>query len=373
MLTRKLLYDLVCTKSLTKLAAEYSVSVHGLRKICVEKNIPIPPNGHWSKVEFGKPSELKELPLDYTGSDEINLGKIKLVSNHDAPTNHLGKSTNESKEAQGLPFKVPLKLSNPDPLIVSTKNYHDALERYDWRSDKPKPERVNVLSIDASHACIARAYRIMDTIIKLLRARNYEFKFKYYDKTFAVLKGEEVGIRLRERYKVLPKKEKNVWESREFESTGKLVFLVGNYSKKEFIDGSKLLELKIPSIIAYIEEYVEIRIRRSIEAEQQRNLQEEQRRIAEEIKKQKDEESQKFKNLFLHATRLHQANIMRDYIETVEATSLRNHKLTSELQDWIAWAKRKADWYDPLINGEDQLLDNNYKTGIFKELLKEWQ
>ena len=27
-----------------------------------------------------------------------------------------------------------------------------------------------------------------------------------------------------------------------------------------------------------------------------------------------------------------------------------------EAQEWLQWAKRKADWYDPLIEGPDELL-----------------
>ena len=79
------------------------------------------------------------------------------------------------------------------------------------------------------------------------------------------------------------------------------------------------------------------------------------------------------KKLFLGATRLHQTNIIREYIKTVEAKAIENEPLTSELKDWVQWASKKADWYDPLINGDDPLLDDVYKTNIFKEFLKEWQ
>ena len=46
---------------------------------------------------------------------------------------------------------------------------------------------------------------------------------------------------------------------------------------------------------------------------------------------------------------------------------------TEEFTNWLAWAKQKLSWYDPLINGPDPLLNDQYKTYLFKELLKEWQ
>jgi len=40
-ITRKELYDLVCAKPLTKLAAENSISVNGLRKVTCEHNLKL--------------------------------------------------------------------------------------------------------------------------------------------------------------------------------------------------------------------------------------------------------------------------------------------------------------------------------------------
>jgi len=50
----------------------------------------------------------------------------------------------------------------------------------------------------------------------------------------------------------------------------------------------------------------------------------------------------------------------------VEEKNKKEGELTEELKEWIKWAKRKADWYDPLIDQEDPLL------GPFKlELIEE--
>ena len=86
-----------------------------------------------------------------------------------------------------------------------------------------------------------------------------------------------------------------------------------------------------------------------------------------------DKEAMTFKKDFLQALRLHQTNIIRNYIQTVEANAIRNGNITEEFTHWLAWAEQKVSWYDPLVNGLDPLLNDHHKTHLFKEFLKEWQ
>jgi hypothetical protein len=57
----------------------------------------------------------------------------------------------------------------------------------------------------------------------------------------------------------------------------------------------------------------------------------------------------------------------------VEANAIRSGNISEELNNWILWAKQKVEWYDPLINREDSLLNEKYKISLFKDFLKEWQ
>lgn len=369
-LTRKELYDLAWTEPLSMIALKYSVSFNGLRKVCMDMNIPIPTNGHWQKIRFGKPIVIANLPTDYSGSEEINLELIrKPIDNPDSPDKNVLKTKSIDNGGE-LAHKVPHKLINPDTLITSTMSYYAAVKRYDYNSGSGYPSHKEVLNIAVSDESKSRALIFMDAIIKLLRARQYEILCKNY-KTYAALDGEEIEIRLRERNKV--SSVKSQWGSRQLESTKKLIFIIGDYHRKEIGDGKEPLESKISTILAIIDTEAEQLKQQRIENEKWRRLQEEKRRIEQEIREQKDNESRKFKNLFLNATRLHQANILRTYIQALESNAIKNGNLTTDKEEWLQWAKKKADWYDPLINGEDPLLDNNYKTNIFKEFLKEWQ
>ena len=110
-----------------------------------------------------------------------------------------------------------------------------------------------------------------------------------------------------------------------------------------------------------------------IESEIRRKQWEEQQRIERELRDKQEKEAKAFKKLFLKAIRLHQANIIRNYIQTVEANAIRNASITEDFTQWLAWAQLKVSWYDPLINGPDHLLNDHHKTHLFKDFLKEWQ
>ena len=57
-LFRKKLYELVWSKPLSTISIEFDISFLDLRKICTDYQIPIPRNGHWSKLKFSKQCRL---------------------------------------------------------------------------------------------------------------------------------------------------------------------------------------------------------------------------------------------------------------------------------------------------------------------------
>jgi hypothetical protein len=179
-----------------------------------------------------------------------------------------------------------------------------------------------------------------------------------------------VKLRLREKKKVSDIKDQ--YGGRQFESTGELVFVIdiGSYERKEIKDGQEPVESKISSIIAMIElEGQRMKVQR-IESEIWRIKREEQHMIEQELREQQDKEVKAFKKIFLQAIRLHQANILRNCIYTVETNAKENGNVTDEFKNWKIWAEQKIAWYDPMINGEDPILNNSHKTNLFKDLLK---
>ena len=77
-ITRQQLYDMVWAESLSSIVKKYQLTYSELRKILADMVIPIPENGHWSKLKFGKQVEIKPLPEDYTGKNEVELREKEL-------------------------------------------------------------------------------------------------------------------------------------------------------------------------------------------------------------------------------------------------------------------------------------------------------
>ena len=374
-LTRKELYDLVWAEPLSKLAKKYKISDNGLRKICRRLNIPIPQMGHWQKVKYGKSITVIKLPEKYEGKDEIILSeKGDNETDTDSPIIILKKLIHAIENTKDLSLKVPDRISSrPDTLIRSTIDYYEALKRYYNNHHRGNyPDRINVLNIEVREENRLRGLRILDTLIKVLRARKHDVTVSQFT-TYALIDDERVNFRLRERQRVSDIKDK--WGGRQYESTGEFVFVVdiSSYTRKEVKDGYERLENKISTMIAVLELEARNMKEERIRYEIRRKKWEEEERIERELKERQDKEAMAFKKLFLQAIRLHQANILRNYIKTVEANAIKNGNYTEELKKWHTWAEQKVSWYDPLINEPDPLLNDDHKTNLFKDFLKEWQ
>lgn len=130
------------------------------------------------------------------------------------------------------------------------------------------------------------------------------------------------------------------------------------------------IEDRIDEIIVELYEISEgYRIEREKrEAEHQKYLedQERKRKIAERI----ELERQKTQELVNEAKDYQIACEIRNYIEAVKK---RDGELTESKREWIEWAEKKADWFDPVIAKEDEFLEkrNHKKSELDKELVRE--
>jgi hypothetical protein len=74
------------------------------------------------------------------------------------------------------------------------------------------------------------------------------------------------------------------------------------------------------------------------------------------LKERQDKELGDFKQLMQKADRWQRLKLIRGYIDELEAKSIEMALLTDEVKEWITWARKKADWYDPQVNAPDELL-----------------
>jgi hypothetical protein len=74
-LTRRALYDLVWSKPMIKVAADFQISDVGLANICERHRVPTPPRGYWAKVEAGrKVKKALFVQVDDAALDQIDIG-----------------------------------------------------------------------------------------------------------------------------------------------------------------------------------------------------------------------------------------------------------------------------------------------------------
>lgn len=126
---------------------------------------------------------------------------------------------------------------------------------------------------------------------------------------------------------------------------GKYFRDTGN-SKIESRLGDMLIEL--------YEESEVVRIEREAR-EEAASKREEEARLKEERRNLYNEEVERTIALENEALDYEKACRIRAYINAVENTSFQN-AVNGDIASWIDWAKKKADWYDPIVARDDELL-----------------
>jgi hypothetical protein len=350
-LSRKQLYDIVWSTSLSKLTQEYAFSNEGIKKICKQFDIPMPDNGYWIKLKFNKPVQKVKLNPNFGGVDKIVFTIREAGNSVNVDQTPLTIRTKEIENDPHAPLIVPDKISKPDILTLQTKEY--------WRESKGSvfydkyiklryPIRVSVKDRE-------RALRFMDTFAKLLRYRGHTIAKEHRD-TCVLIDSIYIQFDLREATKRVPSTEK--WRTADYVPTGEFIFKVGRYSReKEWRDGKVKLEALLARIVAKLELYAQDEKDQNERTHLWRLKLEEEKRIKEEIKKRKDDESAKFIKLLDLSKQYNNSLLIRQYIEVEKQKAIKTNSLTQEVQEWIKWASDKADWYDPTINKPDDILD----------------
>ena len=248
--TREELYQLVWSDPMLTIANKYLISDTGLRKICINMDIPLPRAGHWMKLKFGQKIFHPPLPSSKSEKNNIELEPRPLellkVIGILSPAK-TKKLLIEQELAETL--SVPERLSNPEKIILQAK---ENLTRKDsYPRNGLISTHIGFVNISVSKQNIPRALRFMDTFIKSLRARGHEYIIRNRE-NYAVIKGEEIETGLREKTTQAPSNDK--WLKYDYVPSGALVLKTGKWSyKKEWTDSKLLLEQQISAIIGWME------------------------------------------------------------------------------------------------------------------------
>ena len=192
----------------------------------------------------------------------------------------------------------------------------------------------------------------MDTLIKVLHQRGHDVQVNSKT-TDVIVFGERLKISLHEKLKQVVIKDSN-WI--QYHANGILSFKIGDYHVAEFHDGKKLIEEQVTRILGKLELLGKKQREERLEWEKKEAERKEKERIQKELEQQKEKELADFKELLRKAKRWRQSTMLRSFIEVVKEKATNTNNITEELEQWLVWAQKKTDWYDPLIESEDELL-----------------
>jgi hypothetical protein len=354
-LTRKELYDIVWSTTLSKLTQQYAYTNDGIKKLCKQFEIPIPDGSYWSRLKFNKPVNKPELNAVFGGEDKIVL-TIRAEGN---PVNvdqtPLTIRTKEIKNDPKAPLTIPNKLTKPDILIQNTKDLYSKIKKETYS----KKENIDSLGIYVENDNLDRAFRIMDTFIKLLRHRGHTFRRDINNR------GPHIAVNDVDFYFHLREVQKRVPATTEYFSstyapTGIFVMKIGeSFKAKEWKDGATKLENQLANIVAKIELDAEKELLWREECRLDKIQRAEEDRIRKIFEALKEKEVVKTRKLFSDAKKFDKATIYRNFIKATEQKAITENNLTEELKEWIKWANDKADWMDPTSPKQDELLNDN--------------
>lgn len=419
-LSRNQLYDEVWKISVQGVAKKYNLHYQQLLNSCKEANIPIPPSGYWTKLKCGKDvsQEVAELPQSDIENVTLYLDGFKPVKYKKESTKtseskeidvkacdeetNLGKNDSDLQddniisEVEDSPFLLfleederkkvlntvsSIKIRDGKKLHPQVIQYRDSIDGWNKQQMELKKNsyyrpRYNTNNTqqplfmnEVAPSTLTRIYKILDALFTAVEALGGKINS---DLSMMIHK-DIVRVRFAEAQDKLPhelskqearelveyndKIKQNKWASKpnirkyDYVYNGRLRIV---FSDQKYIrdSESEKIEDKLGEILIKLYEISEgERIVRERREEIQRQQREEER-IKEERRQQKNNEIIKTRALVNQAKDYKIACEIRQYITAVEERS----DGSEEICKWIEWAKQKANWYDPTLNYEDDIL-----------------
>ena len=372
-ISRGTIYHEIWEDPVTEVAKRYGLSDVGLAKLCRTMGIPLPARGYWAKVRAGAKPERLPLPMHGRFKQTANLTRFApdTVVEHERVKRHMRETRRQVTE-------VPTGSLDRHPLVVAAGK---RLANDDAKSEKCLVSApAEVLHIEVTRRSLDRALNLFNALILEFSKRGSSLEVDHERKrTVLLVEGTQLELSLiervrrkeyvdtpeeakaKERYWKLPRypgREYPGTPRYDYLATGMLTLTAGRWPSRNWNDTDRtLLERRLPEIVSgLILLATEVRTREENQARE-----EDRRHLAKEhyarIMEQRKQERELFEDLETKATKWERATRLRAYLDAVEQTATSSGELPDELLDWIAWARAKADWLDPMIRVSDPILD----------------
>lgn len=384
---RKKLYDEIWDISLTGVSKKYGLNYTKLVQVCKENNIPYPSSAYWTKKNMGLDysTEIVELPEAEEKEIEVPLKNTGLlidekVSDKDKfikEFNFLNfLEEDEKKKVAEAIYELSVdKYKRNHKVIVEYKNKKKEERREERKANYFNPyynihnyvEKgyfANVSKIQKDR-CMKILSAIYFAIEELGGKVNNDFSLHVRDERVTIEIEELQDKVMHELTKDEAKKLLEYEESQkrhtyvykpnirkyDYVYNGKLKITCGNRKYIRETDKIKL-EDKLGDVIIKLYEQSEETKNERLEREEIARRQREEEERKEKIRNAKKKEVQKIKELINCAEDYKIACEIRSYIGAIS----KKENLTDEIKKWINWANKKANWFDPTIDEEDELL-----------------
>jgi hypothetical protein len=343
-LSREELYARIWAEPVSRLAKRYGLSDYQFRQLCIRLSIPMPRQGHWKKRTAGEQSGPPPLPPNFKGDATVRLAAQE-------------RPKNASPAAP--PAIAPRPKPHPeDPLIAAARAQLKANDK-GWLDNGLTWTKGKVLRIGVAPENIDRACQFMAALLTVVQTKGYKIEVKE-DKTLLNISYQPLPIVLREKTRRVTTKEPGrSWTTSRMEPYGDL-YLQMTYEFKErewkigdgaIADEAQAMLERLEAASQRVDEYYRDLERRWAENDARRKA--EQNR-----QERRQAELTGFKKLLHAATRWQQAEWIRNYLTAMEAreAAASSGGLTPDRTAWFAWARAKADWFDPLTETHDEWL-----------------
>lgn len=371
---RETLYKEVWAAPVTEVAKKYKVSDVAIHKVCKSLDVPTPAPGYWAKLRAGKPVEKPPLPKSDKTTNKTGIQTGYTQPNPDAVS--LLEFLSEEDRSVLLAVASQVVLPDADARmhskiiahrkVITDWHKQEKAQNNQWRprNAPPKPFLVEDISEDS----IPRTCHIIDALIKALEPLGCkltnELSFIVNDETVSISFSESQDkvnhvLTKEENRKLLEyeeRRKKYSWESKpqirkyDYHFNGRLSCTVNG--SKTFRDCKAYqLEDRLGDIILELYIAAEYLKQKRLAREEAERIRQEEARKKEEKRKRFNEEVDRTIALENLAEDFDTACKIRAYIEAYK----KSHS-DEDVSEWVAWANKKADWYDPTISKEDPLL-----------------
>jgi hypothetical protein len=375
---REKLYEEVWAKPIIQVAVQYGVSDVAIHKICKSLNVPVPPRGYWAKIRAG--AKIKKPPLpaakgvtEKTGSKTFEGTKMTA-----APQQTLAFLTEDERQKVLIAAE---QIQMPDEnakLHKKIRAYHSKVK--EWNKNDRKPDgaqrgfknytdRPPFLAGVISSETLPRVYRILDALYHQVEILGGIVN----DDLSLQIRNEHVSLEIAEAQDEIKHEftrqeaqeliiyedamRHNKWASKpnirkyDYVFNGKLRICIRQ--SRYFRDSEKgKVESRLGDMLIELYEESEV-VRKNREAyEEEKRREAEDKRLREERRNRYNEEVDKTAALTNMAQDYDIACKIKAYINALEPKVDMKDEKTSE---FIDWAKKKADWFDPTVAREDEL------------------